>query len=96
MTATWTAKTTCRAGCGRLYESTPFNGPVHARNARIKATRIAQEHSAATGHDVEVADDALTSLVACRCARCGKATPGQASGLCAPCLWARVESRTCF
>jgi hypothetical protein len=87
---TVTARCAAAAGCELVYESSPIKGAHHLGNARAKAVRLAQAHAAAKNHPVHVADGRTVAVVACRCAECGKATPGYAFGICEACLFRRV------
>lgn len=77
---------TCQSCEGLRYVSSPIKHERHELNAWTKAVRLAQEHSKATSHDVHVDHGATHRLVACRCARCERAMPGDPCGICADCL----------
>lgn len=64
------------------YTSHEIKHPRHELNAIMKATRQAQEHCTATGHDVNVDGADTHSVVAQRCAFCSEKTPGTSRGVC--------------
>jgi len=73
-----------------LYGSTPISGEHHARAAWAKATRIAMEHAATTGHDTDATHGSKRVTFRCRCEKCDAPTPGSATGLCEKCLFNQI------